>query len=107
MNMNNLLPEESEAIWFPYLVLNNIENVEDIKETEVTHIHRVIPNDDFTYVAKDNMHIFKGSENALSLTKERSVKWMCDYTLHWYPFDTQVCSMMFATTKYLIPRCAV
>ena len=99
MNMNNLLPEESEAIWFPYLVLNNIENVEDIKETEVTHIHRVIPNDDFTYVAKDNMHIFKGSENRLSQTMEFSVVGKCKYAYHWYPFDTQVCRMEFISSK--------
>ena len=98
-NMNTLLVEESEAIWFPYLEFKNLREKKDIKVTDVSDIHRVVPNEDFSYVSKDNMHIFKGSENALSLTKERSVEWMCDYTLHWYPFDTQVCSMVFASTK--------
>ena len=99
MQMNTLLVEESEAIWFPYLEFKNLREKEDIKVTDVSDIQKVLPNDNFSYVIKGNMHIFKGSENALSLTKERSVEWMCDYTLHWYPFDTQVCSMVFAGTK--------
>ena len=94
-NLNVLLPEESEAIWYPYLVLNNIRNVGDIESTEVPDIHKVIPNTNFTFAATNNMHTFKGSENALSLTKENSVEWKCEYAYHWYPFDTQVCQMQF------------
>ena len=99
MKMNTLLDEESESIWFPYVVFNNIRNIEDVKKTDVPDIHEVIPNDDFAYEAKDNMHIFKGSENALSLTKERNVEWTCDYIHHWYPFDTQVCRMEFFSLR--------
>ena len=90
---NTLLTEESEAIWYPYLVFNNVRTVEDLKKTEVLDIHEIIPNEDFTHMAKDNMHIFKGTDNALSLTKERNVVWKCEYAYHWYPFDTQVCRM--------------
>ena len=39
------------------------------------------------------MHIFSGSENALSLTRERNVQWNSEYAYLWYPFDTQVCQM--------------
>ena len=93
--MNVLLKEESEAIWFPYLVLNNIKDVGDIENTELPNIHEVIPNEDYNFIAMDNMHIFKGSENALSLTKENSIEWKCEYAYHWYPFDTQLCEMQF------------
>ena len=95
MKMNTLLPEEFEAIWYPYFVFNNIRNEEDWKKTGTLDIHRVIPNDDFKYVSENNMHVFKGSENALSLTKEYSIEWKCNYVYQWYPFDTQICRMQF------------
>ena len=98
-DMNTLLTEEGKAIWFPYLVFNNLRNKEDIKKTDVPDVLEVIPNQDFTYFAKDNMHIFKGSENALSQTRERNVNWKCEYAYHWYPFDTQVCRMEYASLR--------
>ena len=42
------------------------------------------------------MHIFNGSENALSWSREYNVEWNCAFAYHWYPFDTQVCQMQFA-----------
>ena len=99
IRMNTLLSSESEVIWFPYFVFNNVRSVEDIKKTEVLDVLEVIPNQNFTYFAKDNMHIFKGSENALSQTKEQSVDWKCEYAYHWYPFDTQVCRMEIASLR--------
>ena len=98
--MNTLLPEESDAIWHPYLIYNNVRNEEEnVKKTGVKNIDRVVPIDDFKYVAVDNMHVFKGSENALTLTKERYVQWKCEYAYHWYPFDTQVCRMEFVSLR--------
>ena len=99
MNMNTLLDEQSEAIWFPFLVFNNVRNEKAIKKTDVPAIHRIIPNHDFTYEAKDNMHIFKGSENSVNITTEWNVDWNCEYAYHWYPFDTQVCRMEFASMR--------
>ena len=99
MNMNTLLDEQSEAIWFPFLVFNNVRNVKAIKKTDVPAIHRIIPNHDFTYEAKDNMHIFKGSENSVNITTEWNVDWNCEYAYHWYPFDTQVCRMEFVSLR--------
>ena len=99
MNKNKLLKEESEAIWFPYLIFANVRNEEAIKETDVPHYLKIIPSDNFTYVAKDNMHIFKGSENLLQRTMELHIEWKCEYAYHWYPFDTQVCRMVFASMR--------
>ena len=98
---NTLLKEESDAIWHPYLNYNNVRNEEDnVKKTGVENKDRVVPIDDFKYEAVDNMHVFKGSENALTLTKARYVEWKCEYAYHWYPFDTQVCRMEFASLRY-------
>ena len=99
LKMNTLLTEESDAIWYPYFVFNNVRSVEDIKRTEVLMTLEVIPNGDFAYIANENMQIFKGSENALSQTKEYYIEWKCAYAYHWYPFDTQVCRMEFASLR--------
>ena len=72
---------------------------DDVKETEKWRNNlEVIPHDEFTFLAEDNMHIFEGSKNALSLKKEFTINWKCGYDYHWYPFDTQVCKMELAST---------
>ena len=63
------------------------------KKTDAPFVCGIVPNVNYTYVSRNNMHIFKGSENALNLTREYYVEWMCDYEYQWYPFDTQVCRM--------------
>ena len=88
--MNTFPPAEFEDIWYPLVIFDNIRSQEDWKATDVPDVLRAIPNENFKYSAEDNMHIFKGSENALSLTREFNVEWNCDYAYHWYPFDSQV-----------------
>ena len=97
--MNSLPSTESEAIWYPHIVFNNIRAMEDIKQTEVPDILEVIPNTNFTYWADDNMHIFNGSNNVLNQKMERSVEWICEYAYHWYPFDTQSCHMEMTSLR--------
>ena len=90
---NSLLKEEQDAIWQPFFIFDNVRTADDIKYTDAPYIFKVVPDYNFTYTTQNNMHIFKGSENALSLTKEHYVEWKCDYAYQWYPFDTQVCRM--------------
>ena len=97
VEMNALLPEEQEVIWFPLLTPYNIRSQEDTKKTHVFDVLAVIPNKTSTKLAENNMHIFSGSENSLSLTKEYSIEWNCAYAYQWYPFDTQVCQMQFVS----------
>ena len=47
----------------------NIRSIEDMKQTEVPDVMEVIPNNNSAKLAVNNMHIFNGSENALSLKK--------------------------------------
>ena len=93
--LNTLHVEESKLIWYPYCVFQNIRNRDDWKQTDIPDKYEVIPNEGFNYTAGDNMHVFEGSENALSLTKEFTINWKCEYTYQWYPFDIQVCRMEF------------
>ena len=93
IKMNALLKEEQNSIWTPHFIYNNVRIRDDIKDTDAPYVYGIVPNENFTYVAQNNMHIFKGSENALNLTKEHFVEWKCDYAYQWYPFNTQVCLM--------------
>ena len=98
--MNMIPPSEIEAIWYPAFTINNIRSTEDVKNTNAKDVLQAIPNENFTYTAEDNMHIFKGSENALSLKREYTIEWNCEYAYHWYPFDSQVCRMEFLNETY-------
>ena len=89
-NKNDLSTEEAESIWYPSMSINNVENKEKVKSTDIENHARVIPDQNFSYAYKDNRHFFKGSENKLTLTKQWTVEFVCHYELHWYPFDTQV-----------------
>ena len=100
MKMNTFPLAEIDTIWFPYVIFDNIRSEEDLKETGALDVLAAIPNDSFNYTAEDNMHIFKGAENALSLTREWNVEWNCDYAYHWYPFDNQVCLMEMLSAKH-------
>ena len=99
--MNRFPSVDVEAIWYPVVLFYNIRSLESSLETSrLRDVLEAIPNDNFTYTAEDNMHIFKGSENALSLKREYNVEWNCEYAYHWYPFDSQVCRMEFLDTTY-------
>ena len=98
--MNVFPSEEIENIWYPSVIFDNIWSRGNIKETTAEDVLEAIPSGNFIYTAEDNMHIFKGSENALRLTRELNIEWNCEYKYHWYPFDTQVCRMEFLNETY-------
>ena len=89
-NKNDLSNEEADSIWYPSVFINNIEDSEKVKPTDIENHARVIPDQNVSYTFKNNRHFFKGSENKLTLTKQWTVEFVCHYSLHWYPFDTQV-----------------
>ena len=53
-----------------------------------------------------NNHLFSGEENLLRLSRTFTTEFICNYELRNYPFDTQVCTMVFVMkvlTAKLIP----
>ena len=58
----------------------------------------VIPVQDFKFTRTDqtsheNVYLFQGSENTLKLSKTHDTKFLCQYDMAWYPFDSQICTM--------------
>ena len=100
LDLNNLLPNEIEDLWYPSVDTYNIEHEKKRRATSVPHTYKVHPNKNFQYEKADmthekNAHLFKGSENRQFLRKQWSVKFICHYNTMMYPFDSQLCSMQF------------
>ena len=91
--MNALLPDEMDLIWYPYVTFYNMKTLEDMDR----YVSEVIPNRTSNIFAVNNMHIFNGSDNALSFTREYDVEWNSEYAYLWYPFDKQVCQMQIVS----------
>ena len=98
--MNIFPPAEIEKMWYPMVIFDNVWSKGNVKETTAEDVLEAIPNGNFIFTAENNMYIFEGSENALSLKREYYAEWNCEYKYHWYPFDTQVCRMEFISTTY-------
>ena len=69
IGMNTLLKEEQNVIWQPYFIYKNVRDRDDIRYTDTPYAYEVVPNQNFTYTAQNNMHIFKGSEGRPQLKK--------------------------------------
>ena len=95
-NKNRLLEEESISVWYPRTMYKDVKDLSKISKTNFFNKqHVVITNKDFKFLAKNNMHIFKGSDNGQSLDRQYTTEYICQYKMHWYPFDTQLCRIKF------------
>ena len=83
--MNALLPDELDLIWYPYVVFYNMKTLEDMDR----YVSEVIPNRTSNIFAVNNMHIFNGSENALSFTREYNIEWNSEYAYLCQPIIQQ------------------
>ena len=113
-NFNTLTKEEKNSIWVPILVFRIVPFVRLIKRINNVFFSNTEEKDttlnddksftvaertsDFEYSdesIKDNIYVFKGSENPFVMSRVYDVNWICEYDMSWYPFDTQTCYMKF------------
>ena len=96
-SMNTLTGKEKSNIWAPVLVFLNTKDMEVAQNDEASFIE-IQKKSNATinsFEENENIHIFKGRESVFSMKRIYSVKWICSYSMQWYPFDTQSCSMEF------------
>ena len=96
-DLNVLSEDETDAIWTPQIVFYNTKGKEESVADERT-ILSVIPGEEFKFERTDqttfeNIYMFQGGENNLKLSKTHDTKFLCQYDMAWYPFDTQICTM--------------
>ena len=92
-SMNYIRPEETEQIWFPDFYFDNTrEKVKSsIDEKSVLRVVREGPGVLTTSQHTENKLIFTGKESFIEYARFYSEEFHCDFYLHWYPFDQQLC----------------
>ena len=84
---------EIEALWLPNVIFSNTKNNEATFLTPDTII--AVKREGKVYNAKANQvheaNIFDGVENGITFQQSYAKHFKCEYQLHLYPFDTQVC----------------
>ena len=93
--LNILTRKESEKIWVPVLVFNNTQNKLETSNDKKTVVF-VTRDGDFInsdITTLDNVEVFAGTENMISMGRMYNMNFMCEYHLDMYPFDTQTCYM--------------
>ena len=88
--------EERYRLWFPKIIFENTEN------------HIEVPNDSNAkfvvekrgkarlsdeYERRETAY-FRGSENPILFSREMQLKLKCAFQLNYFPFDTQICSVV-------------
>ena len=95
-SLNALTKDDVNTIWLPLIVYDNTDQKEVTRvgmewewATDVT----VTREGNFTrsgFEEVDEIEIFKGDENSLTMNQTYTWEFQCKYELQRYPFDTQV-----------------
>ncbi len=96
-SLNTLSLKSREEIWIPQIVFYNTE----IK-TESLNDNKAFASvlRDGTYQRRNlsylhNAYVYKGTENPIALSRVYTGKFICEYDMSVYPFDTQKCTAIF------------
>ena len=95
---NVLSSAEVSHMWRPWTIFHNLETVEDVMKTDFPDVTMIEANKNYTYKHDDRTNrrltrLFDGSENMIIFTRERYLKFICNYDLQYYPFDKQTCGL--------------
>jgi hypothetical protein len=92
---NLLSSEEAHQIWTPKLVFENTEDkIQTTMDDKTTVLVRTFNVSDFDISDKTNNEAVKqyaGEDNVLVMSKFYNLEFQCEFQMHWYPFDSQVC----------------
>jgi hypothetical protein len=94
MVLNALSDEEIWSLWLPYVIYANTDMKEAVKLEDGLKTTIVVAREgNFTtnkFDEVDEVEIFSGDENTLTMKQTYTKSFQCQYMLHRYPFDTQV-----------------
>ena len=94
--LNSLSDADLQDLWIPYIIFQNTDNNEAVTIDGIRSTAFVTRESSFersTFDVADEIEIFKGSENKLTVRQTYSKRFHCTYLLHFFPFDTQVCRL--------------
>ena len=91
--LNTLSDEELRSLWIPYIIFQNTDNDEAVELDGVRSRVFIIRESEFERSGMDiaeEIEIFSGASNKLTIGQTYSKKFHCTYLLHYFPFDSQV-----------------
>ena len=95
-NLNTFTETQKDKIWIPELVFHNTHSKSKTlmdKEAFVT----IKQSGKYAQSEKrelQNAYIYKGSENPLIIARVYDIRFLCDFNMRVFPFDTQNCSIV-------------
>ena len=91
--LNKLSEKELRSLWIPYIIFKNTDNNEAVELDGVRSRVFIIRESEFQRSGMEiaeEIEIFSGASNKLTIGQTYSKKFHCTYLLHYFPFDTQV-----------------
>ena len=95
--LNMLSDNELAAIWIPYIIFRNTDNDEAVRIGNIETSASVTREGTFQRSppeVADEIEVFEGKENRITMNQTHSKEFHCTYLLHFFPFDTQVMLMV-------------
>ena len=94
--MNVISMDELDRIWLPIIIFHNTERGQrTINDDEsFATINRTGQGTGSDSSISEDIDIYNGSENSISMTRLYNIEFFCDYDMRWYPFDAQTCFMV-------------
>ena len=94
--MNVISMAELNKIWLPVIIFDNTEEgqitINDDKASAT--INRTGRGTGSDSSIGEDIDIYRGSENSITLICLYNIDFFCDYDMRWYPFDAQTCFMV-------------
>jgi hypothetical protein len=97
-NFNTLSTADQNILWYPSIQFDNVAAGNQWTENELRSSFYITRDTRHDFKQADitslnNIYLYDGLENYLTSSREFTVIWICTYQMHWYPFDTQTCTM--------------
>ena len=102
VSLNALTDEDLRKLWLPLIIFDNTDQKDSTRlgeygNGEWTTTVTVTREGNFTrseVEVVDEIEVFKGSDNKLTMNQTYTREFQCKYQLQRYPFDTQVCGSL-------------
>ena len=112
-SLNALSDDNINQLWLPRVIYDNTDQKQQTRVgamwewTTLVSVHREgnFTRSDIDML--DEIEIFKGEDNSLSMEQVYTWEFQCKYHLHYYPFDTQVQSDILKSDKLLLQVCTI
>ena len=92
-SMNSLTLDEQLLLWTPTIVFwNTKEQLRTVNdENTFANIKQQAEGSIIDSEVNEDIEIYAGSENMITISRVYSVQFFCEYDMAWYPFDIQTC----------------